>query len=449
MQRVECLHSSTVDLSVRLVSKRHDEMLLYEVQAAKADDHTPDTTTPFLATTTTNTSLNLKDLHPNTSYVLRARANRRKTRRWTELSQAVTCTTLALQKGQPHLLPPTEAPKTDAVALRIEPTLLPSGAPVYVQLRSADKPAWSAPRLFANTTGWLEGLAPATTYEVRALLTPGGVPSDAVEYRTLDAASKLTAYRIAELCSDDPRPSYTYEEPPEPCQPDYLRNHDAGDLLADVEFATLTAGSFFDPQFNGSVLARYCVEYTLPDRFADYVSCNGVDTEHYECACNNFIDRCIGRLPIDSCHFAPQEAHLFDNVSCECTAESLAHSARVVGRMPVYYPFPQFHNRSHSSSPSCHVEPAESSSFMGHWYSLPAAAECATGSRVPTGGASCSWSRSRRSYFAHGFELAEAGFELLDGSHGGGTVDILSLLERNSLVVSGVFASRVSRCCGC
>ena len=59
-------------------------------------------------------------------------------------------------------------------------------------------------------------------------------------------------------CRYDVDPAYF-----EPCYPDYLRNHDSGSLLADMEFIeeTLSAGGigYFVPDFNGSTTTRYCV----------------------------------------------------------------------------------------------------------------------------------------------------------------------------------------------
>ena len=132
-------------------------------------------------------------------------------------------------------------------------------------------------------------------------------PSDVVVYRTArPGVANLTVYRISELCGASPS-SYTYsydEAYHRPCQPDDLYNHDSGSLLADVEFMTAVASgpvAGFVPDFNGSVTSRYCIAHAdVP--FADYVSCNGKDTEHYTCACNVFIDRCIGRMDTSSCH---------------------------------------------------------------------------------------------------------------------------------------------------
>jgi len=136
---------------------------------------------------------------------------------------------------------------------------------------------------------------------------------------------------------------------------DFLANHDAGDMLADVDFITHTANSsHFVRDFNASVITRYCTE-RRPEPFADYVSCNGEDTEHYTCVCNNWIDRCIGRLDRSTC---------IDSHDCQCSNASLRRSAEAIGRMPVFAPFP---NISHRSAGVCNAPPVNRSTFLGYW----------------------------------------------------------------------------------
>ena len=76
----------------------------------------------------------------------------------------------------------------------------------------------------------------------------------------------------------------------------------------------------------------YCVE-RVKEPFAEYVSCNGPDTEHYTCTCNNWIDRCIARDDTSVCN----ASHLDDQQmpACKCSDSSLIRSSKVIGRMPV------------------------------------------------------------------------------------------------------------------
>ena len=155
-------------------------------------------------------------------------------------------------------------------------------------------------------------------------------------------AANLTAFRISELCGATS--SYSYDDSPRrrTCEPDNLYNHDSGSLLADVLFINGAGGSGLEPDFNGSVISRYCVSRV--DRpYADYVSCNGKDTEHYACACNLFIDRCIGRLNTSSCSYSGPKRFMPD---CHCSDASREASAQYIGKMPAFFPFPEFHHKA-------------------------------------------------------------------------------------------------------
>ena len=83
-----------------------------------------------------------------------------------------------------------------------------------------------------------------------------------------------------------------------------------------------------------SVTTAYCVE-RIVEPFADYASCNGPDTEHYTCTCNNWIDRCIARDDTSVCNASHLDvSHM---PSCKCSEASLARSSKVIGRMPVRF----------------------------------------------------------------------------------------------------------------
>jgi hypothetical protein len=256
-----------------------------------------------------------------------------------------------------------------------------------------------------------------------------------VVYRTArEGVAPLPVYRISELCGG---PAGA------PCEPDFLYDHDAGSLLADVDFITMTSikpsnsshghHHHFIGDFNGSVITSYCVE-RRDEPFADYVSCNGPDPEHYSCACNNWIDRCIGRIDVSPCV----------GFDCHCSNASLATSAERIGRMPVYAPFP--HVNHSSMGGDCHTPPPQRSSFLGSWYSFPSQAECPAGTpptaRAGRATADCSWARGTSQIFVHGWQLLERGFNRSD------VLDIAQL-EQNRGVIAAAFASHPTRCCGC
>eukprot|EP00965_Chrysotila_dentata_P023873 790872-Pleurochrysis_carterae.AAC.4 len=191
----------------------------------------------------------------------------------------------------------------------------------------------------------------------------------------------------------------------------------------------------FVTDFNASVITRYCVAmHDAP--FADYVSCNGRKPWNYSCACNNWVDRCIGRLDRSSCHNNTHSAFM---PSCSCTNASLAASSKRIGRMPVYYPYPDFR---HFSNSSCAVPPLHASTYLGDWYSMPAEAECDPGTAAFPGLNACTWARQPRQHFVHGHELVLGRFNV------SGPFDLVEL-QQNEAVIQKAFARHPSRCCGC
>ena len=170
---------------------------------------------------------------------------------------------------------------------------------------------------------------------------------------------------------------------------------------------------------------------------------------------------------------------------CKCSDASLETSARYVGRMPVYAPFP-----THVGNGTCDTVPQAQSTFLGYWYSLPSLAECApvspgrsvrirdlpnsspqsvwshavrdlqvhglaggvangsTGSaggvaNGPTGSAPiCSWARHVAQQVVHGQALLGLGFNV------SAACDVPQLVQ-NRDVIELAFGSHPSRCCGC
>ena len=85
--------------------------------------------------------------------------------------------------------------------------------------------------------------------------------------------------------------------------------------------------------------------------------------------------------------------------TCNCSSDSLADSARRIGRMPVYAPFPDIHGREGFV---CKIEPIAQSTLWGYWYSFPAHTprkQSASPSPTPTSRSRChpkSWRRTTR-----------------------------------------------------
>lgn len=180
----------------------------------------------------------------------------------------------------------------------------------------------------------------------------------------------------------------------------------------------------------------------------------------------SLIDRCIGRLDTSPC--------AGPDMLCKCSDASLETSARYVGRMPVYAPFP-----THVGNGTCDTVPQAQSTFLGYWYSLPSLAECAPVSpgrsvRIrdlpnsspqsvwshavrdlqahgraggvangPTGSPPiCSWARHVAQQVVHGQALLGLGFNV------SAACDVPQLVQ-NRDVIELAFGSHPSRCCGC
>ena len=103
--------------------------------------------------------------------------------------------------------------------------------------------------------------------------------------------------------------------------------------------------------FKSSVITRYCVERRVPlaGDWADYVS-----FDDNEVGCENWIDRCIGRLDLSPCHLSDPSWQTGDGFlfpECSCSSASLERSAREVGRLPIYSPMPTIGTAAAHSPP--------------------------------------------------------------------------------------------------
>ena len=443
---------------------------IYEAQLGLAAENSgSERFVPFIATTSTDPQVFVGDLLPGTEYLVKTRHRIWWTGEWSNLTAVpISCATNQLRDGQPRVLPPRIPPTLTTILVGVAPPTNSTDDFVVEARVAGTTGAWSAPvPLDATHRALVTGLAPATVYELRARASssadssptsPTSPPaSDVVLHRTATPnVSNLTVFRISELCGGSGDASYTYDESPEykrPCQPDQLYNHDSGTLLADVEFITATKQSGFVPDFNDSVTSRYCVSHeasppSLPvgEAFADYVSCNGRDTEHYRCTCNVFVDRCIGRVDTSSCHQITVNTSKgqWKRTECDCSAESTAASAKYIGAMPVYYPFPRFNHKGGfgtQCSPDL-VPPASKSTFLGKWYSMPEQSQCAAETVGLPGKDGCTWARRATHHMVHGFQLLGAGFNMSNHYDD-------STLRQNDHVIEAVLSRHPVRCCDC
>lgn len=340
----------------------------------------------------------------------------------------------------------------------------------------------------------VDGLAAGRTYSlrVRALLlrnaTRGAGPrealasglgfgpwSDAAALRTRQPLlAPLPLVRFSERCA-----------PGGACEPDYLRNHDAADVLADAALLTRFVArqracgrDALGLQWPQTAVVRYCVTRAAAAVWAAYLPCNGLSAGNYSCACAGRYDRMLARQPLDGCDADPPQGELpplqrlprpsggllagllgsrggggsggahapappgcahSGHGRCACDLE---REGRRLGRMPSYLPFP-------GPGPSA-PPPANESAFLGSWYSLPASARCAAGQLPSVGG--CAWQLDAQQPAAivRGTELLAAGWREVEVLPDG-TVPSppLALVLHNAGVLQGLLDARTPRCCGC
>jgi hypothetical protein len=227
--------------------------------------------------------------------------------------------------------------------------------------------------------------------------------------------------------------------------PDYLANHNSGDLDGDVAFLSGSGGTgrsnFFD--FMTSPRVRYCVEIAKVDltgkvertpsfppfipinqSFSDYASCNGfgrggapyapgpldpLEWQNYTCRCDNHIDRIFAHQSTKQlCSICgacdPHDKHGF-GMQCNCSDSSLAASAKYVGFMPYVLPKPNMWGPAPPPTPGPPVKPYQ----FGGWYHFPSAAKCPDDG-TPVGTNGCTWRRDPRAYMVYGKDLLESGW---------------------------------------
>mmetsp|Transcript_102192 Transcript_102192/g.256200 ORF Transcript_102192/g.256200 Transcript_102192/m.256200 type:complete len:528 (-) Transcript_102192:106-1689(-) len=192
--------------------------------------------------------------------------------------------------------------------------------------------------------------------------------------------------------------------------PDFLDNHNAGDLVGEFPMA------FTMKNVTGVPLTRYCVEIldtSLPNittgnmdgapihsSFANFASC-----VQGECMCAHQVDRSIARLPArqiqDMCSNPPVS---WINNTCRCPDQSTEQSSRYVGRLVI--PLPMVSEGSLIQVPfkiapeyPYPVRPSPT----GYWYSFPYLGRCPPGAAVGDHG--CTWRRSSVSHTVYSDEF--------------------------------------------
>jgi hypothetical protein len=264
--------------------------------------------------------------------------------------------------------------------------------------------------------------------------------------------------------------------------PDYLANHNTGDLKGDVAFLTNSGGTmtpghsdshFFD--FVTSPRVRYCVEVQRVDlsdvsrtssyppfipinqSFSDYLSCNGAGRggapgngdplgwKNYSCACDNHIDRTFSHQTDEQLSkFCPSKGggHSYGpgGGTCNCSEASLAASAKHVGFMPMVLPIDMHFG------PSPPPPPGPPPTEYGGWYHFPAATKCPDDG-TPVGTDGCTWRRDPRAHMLYGKDLVAAGWNTSIGGFGNPVPS--SAVEANTKVVEKAMGALTTRCCGC
>ena len=221
--------------------------------------------------------------------------------------------------------------------------------------------------------------------------------------------------------------------------PDFLDNHDSGDVGGDGALASLlgAVGS------NGTIwwpgpFTRYCVEVLnttvantttttfesspVASPYADYVSTNPPWTlpsfnpqyaeytqgAEYWSYCDLLGDRYFGHqtratILAAACNTNASSPSFDPYMICRCSAESASASREFTGMMPIGLPI------SLSSPVVPGVYPGSLPGFsVGRWFSHPARGRCPLGARVGDGG--CTWQRAPVAHSIYWEELRALGW---------------------------------------
>eukprot|EP01051_Picozoa_sp_SAG22_P009559 SAG22_NODE_804_length_7097_cov_173.117176_4_plen_453_part_00 len=259
--------------------------------------------------------------------------------------------------------------------------------------------------------------------------------------------------------------------------PDFLANHNSGDLDGDVAFLSHSGGTgtsnFFD--FMTSPRVRYCVEIAKVDlssvgrtssyppflkqneTFSDYASCNGfgrggapyapgppdpLEWQNYSCLCDNHIDRTFAhQTKAQLCGFCGDcggEGGF--GMTCNCSESSLAASRQHVGFMPFVLPIPNMWGPPPPPTPGPPIKPMG----YGGWYHFPSGGKCPDDG-TPVGTDGCTWRRAPRAHMLYGQDLLDAGWNATSAV--GRTGD--GIIAGNKKAVQASVGKLTSKCCGC
>jgi len=205
-------------------------------------------------------------------------------------------------------------------------------------------------------------------------------------------------------------------------QPDFLDQHNAGDLIGELSHSGLWSRAAGATAALPALLTRYCVEIldaTLPNvtttsqnglpvqsrYFADYASCY-----QGKCHCMHQVDRFVSRRPEEYIvHDCPEVQDNASGNACKCSEVSEVLSDFYVGRTRVPLPFhlDTALLKTPISFPDSYPKPERGPA--GNWYSFPLAGRCPAGAGVGLYG--CTWQRFPVSYSVYSDDLLRFGLD--------------------------------------
>jgi len=133
--------------------------------------------------------------------------------------------------------------------------------------------------------------------------------------------------------------------------------------------------------------------------------------------------------------------HSPSHPKCECDPKEELYSQFTLGRAPHYeLPRAAIERPPQYTHWRCLLPPLNETTYVGWWFSAPAAGECAVG-EVPCPGV-CGWAREARQAVVTGSALVSRGFDAQVPA------DVSQYLQA-SKVVEAALDTHGSRCCGC
>jgi len=347
-----------------------------------------------------------------------------------------------------HVTATTDAKMIDMVSVEAYPENFTVGKPnVHMTLAAHE----------GKVDGWVSGLEPGTPYNLAVRAHRAGCAEDAgngtwSQLVWLADSCRTLAGKEPRRVRPAPRAAGVATHWIEVFRmveanrslPDFLDNHDSGDMGGDGAVATLALGHGDGALFASGPITRYCVEVlntTIPNTttttfagapvdapYSDYRSTNppwllastrekdlaslGEVTNGTEYAswCDLVEDRYLGHLSRTSLLAAKCDTHLLSPrfMACECSEQSTTASRYYTGMMPIGLPtflIPLIPGWYPGSLP----DP------VGHWYSHPVGGRCPLGASVGTRG--CTWQRAPLSHSIYPSELLGLGWDSTPAKH--------------------------------